>query len=489
MVTAPTDNRSQEKFLGYTWSNRKGQEGMQYINEGGLLYDKNDHEAENTIAALVRNIFNEQKISVEFLQDYYYYLRLQDMIDFTGITFNKAIRTSNIVKENADIISDDYPSDTIGNLCILNPSKSEVSSLPDDMMVSFIEMASLSNDGRIINSEDRTLAEVKKGSYKYFAEDDIIIAKITPCMENGKCAIARNLTNKIGFGSSEFHVFRCKDTILPEYLFCLLNREQVRKIAAKQMTGASGHRRVPIEFYENMAIPIPPLDIQKEIVNDLNVDDKIRAEEHFIKQCNENIKNKFNEMFSNKNFKTKTVDELYELQIGKTPSRNDQKYWTNAKFKWISIADMSNYDRYTKNTAEFINQIAIDETGIKIVPANTVIMSFKLTIGRTAITSENIYTNEAIAAFIDKNIEFIDKDYLRIYLSKYDWSYGSMNAVKGMTLNKKSIGEAVIQIPPEEEQRKFAEFVQSIEEQKNEAISRKELLIAQREKVLDKYFR
>ena len=76
-------------------------------------------------------------------------------------------------------------------------------------MVSFIEMASVSDEGYISEKVDRPLGEVLKGSYTYFSEGDIIIAKITPCMENGKCAIARNLTNHIGFGSSEFHVLEC----------------------------------------------------------------------------------------------------------------------------------------------------------------------------------------------------------------------------------------------------------------------------------------
>ena len=127
-------------------------------------------------------------------------------------------------------------------------------------------MASVSNDGYITNKIDKPLSEIKNGSYTYFAEGDIIIAKITPCMENGKCAIATGLTNKIGFGSSEYHVLRCNEEVLNKYLFGYLNRESVRQMAAKRMTGASGHRRVPISFYENLEIPVPPLSEQQRIV-------------------------------------------------------------------------------------------------------------------------------------------------------------------------------------------------------------------------------
>ncbi len=152
---------------------------------------------------------------------------------------------------------------------MINPSKSELSNLDNNTLVSFIEMASVSNDGYIESKINKPLSEMRKGSYTYFAENDILIAKITPCMENGKCAIAKGLTNKIGFGSSEFHVLRCNNQILNKYLFGYLNRETIRQMATKRMTGASGHRRVPIDFYENLEIPVPPLREQERIIKEI----------------------------------------------------------------------------------------------------------------------------------------------------------------------------------------------------------------------------
>ena len=159
----------------------------------------------------------------------------------------------------------------VNRLCgKINPSKSELPNFGDDILVSFVEMTSVSNDGYIEYKIDKPLSEMRKGSYTYFAEDDIIIAKITPCMENGKCAIATGLTNKIGFGSSEFHVLRCNEHVLNKYLFGYLNRETIRQMAAKRMTGASGHRRVPISFYENLEIPVPSLTEQEKIVAEVS---------------------------------------------------------------------------------------------------------------------------------------------------------------------------------------------------------------------------
>ena len=176
-------------------------------------------------------------------------------------------KIENIFNEN--MIISNAPKKKIRTLVNTNPSKAELNSYNKNVLVSFIEMANISNDGYIINKVDRKLSDVRNGSYTYFIENDILLAKITPCMENGKCAIAKGLTNSIGMGSSEFHVLRCSEKINNKYLFTYLNRNAIRKEAEQNMTGASGHRRVPITFYENLDIPLPSMDEQIEIVAEI----------------------------------------------------------------------------------------------------------------------------------------------------------------------------------------------------------------------------
>jgi len=182
-------------------------------------------------------------------------------------------KIENIFNENKIILNSSK--EKLRMLVKTNPSKSELNSFDKNILISFIDMASISNDGYIINKIDRQLSDVRKGSYTYFKENDIILAKITPCMENGKCAIANGLTNGIGMGSSEFHILRCNDKINNKYLFTYLNRNTIRKEAEQNMTGASGHRRVPITFYENLDIPLPSIDKQKEIVAEIENYEKI----------------------------------------------------------------------------------------------------------------------------------------------------------------------------------------------------------------------
>ena len=282
VISAPTDNKEQKTFLGYDWSNRKGAEGIIINKEGGQLYDDNDRFASNTLASLIRYTFYGD-IDVHLPEDVEKYAKtywLRDMIDLGQAKNDKIIRTTVIDKFE---INSKYPLVTLGNIIELNPSKTEIHDIPDDTIVSFIEMASVSNDGFISNKVDRKLGDIRSGGYTYFSENDIIIAKITPCMENGKCAIATGLTNNIALGSSEFHVFRCSDKIINSFLFSLLNMKAVRNAAILNMTGASGHRRVPDSFYRSLQIPLPPLDIQQKIVDECKkVDEEVTKAKKYL---------------------------------------------------------------------------------------------------------------------------------------------------------------------------------------------------------------
>ena len=149
------------------------------------------------------------------------------------------------------------------------------------------------------------------------------------------------------------------------------------------------------------------------------------------------------------------LSDLFELQMGKTPSRDNPEYWSQPEFPWISIADLSNADKYIYDTKESLSRQAVEESGIKIIPAQTVIMSFKLSIGKVSITPVPMYSNEAIMAFIDKGIVKIKPEYLYYLLLHRNWDEGTNKAVMGKTLNKATLSEVVIDIHPIEEQERM----------------------------------
>ena len=156
------------------------------------------------------------------------------------------------------------------------------------------------------------------------------------------------------------------------------------------------------------------------------------------------------------------LSQAFDLQMGKTPSRNIAEYW-GGDHKWVSIADIGNAGKYISETKECITDDGVSGSGIKVVPKGTVIMSFKLSIGKTAITSEDMYTNEAIMAFIDKGIYPVDPNYLYHLCCGTDWTAGTNKAVMGLTLNKATLSEKMINLPSVEEQKDIAEKLDEVD--------------------------
>lgn len=160
----------------------------------------------------------------------------------------------------------------MSEVCVIKPPKREAKErLNDTDLVSFLPMEDLGILSKDVNPvKERQLKEVS-GSYTYFAENDVLLAKITPCFENGKIGIARDLINGIGFGSSEYIVFRSKGELIQDYLFYFLSQKTFREEGKKLMTGAVGHKRVSKEFVENYIIPFPEsLEEQQRIVTILD---------------------------------------------------------------------------------------------------------------------------------------------------------------------------------------------------------------------------
>jgi type I restriction enzyme S subunit len=153
---------------------------------------------------------------------------------------------------------------TIDELCVLNPKHDN--ELPDETPVSFVPMAAVSNVlGAITEPQARTLGEVRKG-YTHFADGDVIFAKITPCMENGKVASVRGMINGLACGTTEFYVFRSRGAVDQDFLFHFIRQESYRKAARATMQSGVGQARVPKEFVLNTKLPVPPLSEQRRIV-------------------------------------------------------------------------------------------------------------------------------------------------------------------------------------------------------------------------------
>ena len=173
---------------------------------------------------------------------------------------------------------------TLGQCCELNPKRPR--DINDETMVSFVPMPAVSEYGKIDCSDIRPYKEVRKG-FTYFAENDVLFAKITPCMENGKGAVARELENGIGSGSTEFHVLRpIAGKSNPYWLYIITMFDTFRVGAKKVMTGTGGQLRVPIGYLNDYPISLPPIELQNSFEEFVHQSDKSKFE---LKQAIEGV--------------------------------------------------------------------------------------------------------------------------------------------------------------------------------------------------------
>lgn len=284
-----------------------------------------------------------------------------------------------------------------------------------------------------------------------------------------------------GICSDASYVLRTKDSkvLLQEFLILLIQNESFWEFFEKNKSGSVNYLMNWKEM-KNYTFNLPSIDIQKKLSDKAWAIENLRKTySDTINALEESIHSKYNELFPEENTYAKaSIKDYFNLQMGKTPSRNNSNYWGEDN-KWISISDLGSYYKYTEDTKEYITSRAIKENNMKPTPENTVLMSFKLTIGKTAITSEEVYTNEAIMSFIPKTDKVIN-DYLRYYLSFKDWNKVAKRAVKGVTLNKETIGKTQIAIPPIEIQEEFSSYVikteQLIDDLKKAILDLKQLM-------------
>lgn len=176
------------------------------------------------------------------------------------------------------------------------------------------------------------------------------------------------------------------------------------------------------------------------------------------------------------------ISDSFILQMGKTPSRNEPSFWNNPLYNWVSISDMN--QKYICSTKEKISPIALEKTGIKKVPKGTIMLSFKLSLGKVSISALDLYTNEAIMSFFPKNKNEWNIDFLYNYFKWLDWGKKAQKAVKGSTLNKNSLGNIEIPLPAMEEQKKIAARLDAV----SDLLAKQKQLLAEQDTLIQSTF-
>ena len=189
---------------------------------------------------------------------------------------------------------------TLSEFVEINPRLAQRSELQEKTLVSFIRMEDVSNRSVVENVRVVMYEQVSKG-FTAFQNQDVLLAKITPCFENGKGGFVDNLHSGVGFGSTEFHVLRAKENVSPHFVYQLINYPEFRIKGAANMTGSAGQRRVPTDYLKSYEIAFPPLIEQQKIVKILqSIDSNISAENQKLASVEQTKKALMQELLTGK---------------------------------------------------------------------------------------------------------------------------------------------------------------------------------------------
>lgn len=388
------------------------------------------------------------------------------------------------------VIPEDWDCVPFGNLFKTNTKKKKVS---DYELVSFIGMQDVSEDAQLKNNTQLPFKEVKSG-FTYFEKGDVLLAKITPCFENGKGCHTADLPTNVGFGSTEFHVLRENEDSDSRFIYFWTTDKKFRASLESEMVGSAGHRRVPLVAIEKYLIPCPPnLQEQSAIADSLSdINNFILALEKLIvkKQAIKTAtmqrlltgKTRLPQFAlrkdgSAKGYKKSELGEIPEDWVvtsigqftdccaGGTPSTKISAYW-GGTHPWMSSGELHLKQVYA--VADYITDEGLVNSSTKYVPKNSVLVGLAgqgKTRGTVAINRIELCTNQSIAAIFPSkhhSTEFLfynlDSRYEELRsLSTGDGGRGGLN----LTIIRK----LHLAFPPKEEQTAIATILSDMDKE------------------------
>lgn len=355
----------------------------------------------------------------------------------------------------------------LADICKINP-RAEL--LDDVTPVSFVGMSDVSEDGKLDAGNIRRCGELKNG-FTSFKEGDVLFAKITPCMENGKGALAVGLMNGIGYGSTEFHVLRPKkDLALGKWLYYLTSWPGFRTTAALHMTGSAGQKRVPKTFLESYELTVPSTEIQSRQVSTLDrirrVVDSRRAQ---LAALDELVKARFVEMFgdpvtNSKHLPVSPLSELGALERGRSKHRprNDPKL-LNGPYPLIQTGEVAAANVYLTTYQNTYSELGLQQS--KLWKAGTLCITIAANIAQTAILTFDACFPDSVVGFVPN--DKIDALYMHYWFGFFQKILEEQAPqVAQKNINLKILSELQVVLPDAQQRKQFTAFVSRVERAK-----------------------
>ncbi len=384
----------------------------------------------------------------------------------------------------------------MGDLVVFNPKVA----LDDKLEATFLPMAAVSAgyENKVNTKERRFWKKIKTG-YSKFADGDIIMAKITPCFQNLKSAICRNLYNGVGAGSTEFHVIRPNSLLNPEYLLIFLKSPYLITYGIENFKGTAGQQRIGTTDLKKCFVPLPPLEEQRRIVACIqglrSYIGSYQQEEQQLAILQSSFREKLRASILQEAIQGKLVPQLesepevaeigvkpYDAPFaipkkwkwvqlktvgkivgGGTPKTNIPDYWDNGRIPWFTPADLGKVsDIYVGISARKITEKGLANSSATMMPANSVLFSSRAPIGYIALAREDCCTNQGCKSFVANELVISSL-----------WAYWVLKArtqdiierASGTTFKEisgRGMGDTWIPLPPMEEQERIVHKIKEL---------------------------
>ena len=241
-----------------------------------------------------------------------------------------------------------------------------------------------------------------------FRNGDTIMARITPCLENGKTAKVNILDDgEVGFGSTEYIVFRAREGVDADFVYYLISSPLVREPAIKSMVGSSGRQRVQTDVVQGITVMVPTLEEQEAIAGILKLlDDKIAVNRKINHNLEQQVQSYFQELFVDNvapEWITGTISDFGAVVGGSTPSKAKPEYYTKSGIAWITPKDLSiNKSKFISHGENDITDLGLKNSSATIMPKGTVLFSSRAPIGYIAIAAGEVTTNQGFKSIVPK---------------------------------------------------------------------------------------
>jgi len=504
IVKTPAENNAKKRFLGYEWSSAKGNEGIKYLGSEAIitgdiktddeadsnleeddvrvlsnllnlnniqtpLYDPKNPENTEKINSIIKANFNGNPAAIpESLKEYVTTAKLIDMLDFSRKEFNKAI---SLTPKKTITINTKWELVKLGDVTEVIAGQSPKSTNYNESGKGLPFYQGKKDFGTLyLNNPIIWTTEITKESIK----GDLLMSVRAPVG-----AVNFNPFDKICIGRG-LAAIRTGNKDLLKYLFEFVISHQYL------FTGYHGatFESISTADLKDIKIPLPPHDVQKQIVQECEaIDKEFEKAVREIEDAKKEIENKVSELF-NKGYQTKKIGDICEIYNGGTPKTTIQEYW-NGKINWATLVDTKS--KYLYETQRKITQKGLDNSNAKLLPVNTVLFSSRATIGDVCIAKIETCTNQGYKNFVC-NSDLIEYEYLYYILKNEAKKIGSLG--HGMTypeISKEMISNYTIPVPDIQTQKALVDKIEKQENKIKKAQAIIDSIAERKQEVIKKY--